>query len=381
MSAPDQDDRIKADGCVPPLPHARGNPEAQPSSILLARPDGGAQRGTAPRSLAESARDGRLACMSLFLVLMGLVEVGNSGWLLLAQREQPGPAASMVQGVIFVVLGCLMMRHPARCALLGLGLYAVPELLMGINNPSALTASGIFFRMVLTTALIAIARAGIALEQARSQRASAESEPPRRDAGIVVVGPVNEHIQTPGTCAPGSLVPPAEVAEATLPDISAARSTAFFDRAIAEHRPRPVFVRYLLILSLLFLVPALACRIPEFFLIGSCGSVFFGLALLLARPRPLTVRFTVDGLQMGSLAPFLPYRCIYEVFAPGRDDAGARQFPIYLLCDRGHVILSPNLQAPSEELYRFLHSQPLGQRGMPILDQKISRTSCVSNAP
>jgi hypothetical protein len=181
--------------------------------------------------------------------------------------------------------------------------------------------------------------------------------------------PGQEGIQPPGAPRPAASRPRrAPGAEpAAPPPVPAERLTTFIGQSIVERRRLPIMGWLWLLAAITFLVLFLVHRVPGLFAGGFLGSAAFALAYLLWRPRPQTLQFTEEGIDLGPPQGLLPYSRVQEVFAPDQR-SGRGSFPIYLLCDQGTLKIAASRVVDSQELYRFLVSQPLGGRTLPTVD-------------
>jgi hypothetical protein len=79
------------------------------------------------------------------------------------------------------------------------------------------------------------------------------------------------------------------------------------------------------------------------------------------------LRFTDDGVELTYPNETLAYNEILEIFAPERGDRRGKSFPIHLLCERSYCTIPATVRTDSETLYRFLRTQPLGERAIPAV--------------
>ncbi len=175
--------------------------------------------------------------------------------------------------------------------------------------------------------------------------------------------PEHEGIQPARAPLPAPRRPEA-VEPGAEPAAPAERRTDLLGQEIREKRRWPIAGLLYLILALLFLWPSVAHRSPGSF-IAFLGFGSFALVYLRFGPRPLRLRLTEEGVELGP-GTLLPYGRIQEVFAPGAGKA--ERFPIYLLHERGQVVLPAKLRIASAALYDFLRVQPLGRREIPAVE-------------
>jgi hypothetical protein len=152
-------------------------------------------------------------------------------------------------------------------------------------------------------------------------------------------------------------------APVVVPNIAKERLTTFLDRELSEPRPWPILAILTLIASAIGFAFSVVFASLYVLLAAGVGPLVITIVLWLARPPALRLRFSEDGITFLPADYHLPYEQINKVFAPQRGDKA--RFRILLLCEGGHVTLTPKLTDDSEELYQFLRSQSLGLQSIP----------------
>jgi hypothetical protein len=180
-----------------------------------------------------------------------------------------------------------------------------------------------------------------------------QAGPPRPAAPVFATAP---------TADPPERAVPAHTREKQLRE----RSTELIGQefAIALGRRWTGFVLWMLVLAGIATIGASA---PRGAWVAVPAALFFMTILCLfffMRKSTRRLRFTGDGVELTHPEETLVYHEIVEIFAPERGDRPGKNFPIHLLCERSYSTIPASVRADSETLYRFLRTQPLGERAI-----------------
>jgi hypothetical protein len=316
-------------------------------------------------------------------------------------------------GILFVVFGALVHSYPVPITIASLVLYSLTSLVcIGFSliavGPGSVAI--VVFRIIFIVALAKAVKTAFIFQKERRLEQTVQdddlldeldvAEPAvrprpapaadfRGEHGIQVDGarPVprleaaaedepillgDEHMQAgPPRPAPPTFAtaPTSEPPAPAAPRRTRERSTELIGQefVISLGRPWTGFIIAMLVLAGIATIGALApgrawIAVPIALLFMALWCLFF-----FTRSTARRLRFTENGIEITHPVEKLAYSEILEIFAPERRARSGKNFPIHLLCAHGYSIIPASVRADSEELYRFLRTQPFGERTVPAV--------------